>query len=142
MVHPRAKGVRRPGCCSVFVQALRQRGRCPFRTSLAGRCWIERQEAEKTQRQERLRKENGVPARGLEEAMYAEVKAFASRAEYEDKTRVRQEWPALATWYRQGIKEQWELENVTSELRDYGVPEWKNRVLEVGFVAITFKMKH
>jgi hypothetical protein len=99
-------------------------------------------EAEKTQRQERLRKENGVPARGLEEAMYAEVKAFASRAEYEDKTRVRQEWPALATWYRQGIKEQWELENVTSELRDYGVAEWKNRVLEVGFVAITFKMKH
>jgi hypothetical protein len=35
-----------------------------------------------------------------------------------------------------------ELENVASELRDYGVVEWKNRVLEAGFVAITFKMKH
>ncbi len=51
-------------------------------------------------------------------------------------------WPALATWYRGQIRGEWELENVASELRDYGVAEWKTRVLEAAFVAITFKMKH
>jgi hypothetical protein len=98
--------------------------------------------AERKQREERLRKENGVLARGLEEAIAAEIKAFAVKSDYEDKTHVRQEWPALATWYREKIRGEWELENVASELRDYGVVEWKNRVLEAGFVAITFKMKH
>ena len=106
--------------------------------------------AERKQREERLRKENGVLARGLEEAIaaqikaftVAETKAFAAKNDYEDKTHVRQEWPALATWYREKTRGEWELENVASELRDYGVVEWKNRVLEAGFVAITFKMKH
>ena len=105
---------------------------------------------ERKQREERLRKENGVLARGLEEAIAAqikefaaaEIKALADRSDYEDKTHVRQAWPALATWYREKIRGEWELENVASELRDYGVVEWKSRVLEAGFVAITFKMKH
>ena len=105
---------------------------------------------ERKQREERLRKENGVLARGLEEAIAAqikefaaaEIKAFADKREYEDKTQVRQMWPALATWYRGKIRGEWELEDVASELRDYGVVEWKTRVLEAGFVAITFKMKH
>jgi hypothetical protein len=105
---------------------------------------------ERKQREEKLRKENGVLARGLEEIIAtqikafaaAEIKAFADKSEYEDKTQVRQEWPALARWYREKIRGEWELENVASELRDYGVVEWKNRVLEAGFVAITFKMKH
>jgi hypothetical protein len=99
-------------------------------------------DAERRQREEKLRKENGVLARGLEESIFAKVKEFASKSEYEDKTHVGQEWPALATWYRGKVREQWELENVASELRDYGVVEWKNRVLEAGFVAITFKIKH
>ena len=99
-------------------------------------------DAERKQREENLRKENGVLARSLEESIFAEVKAFTTKSEYEDKTHVGQEWPALTTWYRGKIREQWELENVASELRDYGVVEWKNRVLKAGFVAITFKIKH
>jgi hypothetical protein len=97
---------------------------------------------ERKQREATLRKENGVLARGLEEAISGEVKVFASKSESEDKTHVRQEWPALGNWYRDMIRQQWELENIASELQDYGVVEWKNRVLEVGFTAITFKMKN
>jgi hypothetical protein len=33
-------------------------------------------------------------------------------------------------------------ENSASDPRDYGMVEWKNRVLDAGFVAVTFKMKH
>ena len=64
---------------------------------------------ERKQREEGLRKENGVLARGLEEKIAAQIKEFADaeikasadKSDYEDKTQVRQMWPALATWYRQ-----------------------------------------
>jgi hypothetical protein len=99
-------------------------------------------DAERSERQEGLQKENGVLARGLQEKITDEVKEFATKSELDDKTYVRQRWPALATWYRERIADEWELESVASELRDYGMVKWKNRVLEAGFVAITFKMKH
>jgi hypothetical protein len=99
-------------------------------------------DTERRQREEKLQNENGALARGLQEKMTEEVREFAGKSESEDKTIVRQQWPALAAWYREKIRGEWELENVGSELRDYGVVEWKNRVLEAGFVAITFKMKN
>ncbi len=100
-------------------------------------------EAEKRQRQEVLRRDNGVLARGLQEMITEEVKKFAAAPnESEDKTYVRQRWPMLANWYRDKIRGAWELENVASDLRDYGSVKWKNRVLEAGFVEVTFRLKH
>jgi hypothetical protein len=99
-------------------------------------------DAERRQREETLRKENGVLARGMQEKIAEEVKSFVAKSESDDKTQVRQKWPALATWYRERIRGQWELENVASELRDYGIVEWKNRVLEANLIAITFTMKN
>jgi hypothetical protein len=95
---------------------------------------------ERRKRQDKLRKENGALARGLEGGILDEINAFLRRGD--DRTHVKQEWPDFANWYQARIQEQWELENITSELNDYGVVEWKNRVLEAGFEAITFKMKH
>ncbi|WP_316164699.1 MULTISPECIES: hypothetical protein [unclassified Bradyrhizobium] len=100
-------------------------------------------DAEKRDRQERLQKESGALARGLQELITDHVKEFAAQSsERDDKTYVRQWWPALATWYRERIAGKWELEDVASELRDYGTVKWKNRILEAGFVALTFKMKN
>ncbi len=100
-------------------------------------------DAEKRDRQERLQKESGALARGLQELITDHVKEFAAQgSERDDKTYVRQWWPALATWYRERIAGKWELEDVSSELRDYGTVKWKNRILEAGFVALTFKMKN
>lgn len=98
-------------------------------------------DAERKEREARLQKENGTLARGLQEKIFDEVKAFA-KTDAEDRTYVKQKWPGLAAWYRERIRGEWELDSVGSELRDYGIVEWKNRVLEAGFVAITFKMKH
>ena len=95
---------------------------------------------QRKKRQIQLRQENGVLARGLEGGILDEVKAYIKRGN--EKTHVKQEWPEFAKWYQRRMGEQWELENVTSEVNDYGVVEWKNRVLEVGFAAITFKTKH
>ncbi|WP_315777478.1 MULTISPECIES: hypothetical protein [unclassified Bradyrhizobium] len=100
-------------------------------------------DAEKRDRQERLQKESGALARGLQELITDHVKEFAAQgSERDDKTYVRHWWPALATWYRERIAGKWELEDVASELRDYGTVKWKNRILEAGFVALTFKMKN
>jgi hypothetical protein len=100
-------------------------------------------EAEKRQRQEALRKDNGALARGLQEMIAEEVKEFAfAISDAGDKTYVKQRWPTLATWYREKIRGAWELENVSTDLRDYGSVKWKNRVLEAGFVEVTFKLKH
>ena len=98
-------------------------------------------DAERKEREARLQKENGTLARGLQEKIFDEVKAF-TKTDAEDRTYVKQKWPALAAWYRERIRGEWELDSVGSELRDYGIVEWKNRVLEAGFVAITFKIKH
>ena len=99
-------------------------------------------DAEKRERQERLQKENGALARGLQDLITDHVKEFAARSERTDKTYVKQWWPMLATWYRGRIAEDWELEEIASELRDYGTVKWKNRILEAGFVTLTFKMKN
>ncbi|KRQ10162.1 hypothetical protein AOQ71_19525 [Bradyrhizobium manausense] len=77
----------------------------------------------------------------MQEKITEEVKRFAASSSADDKTYVRQKWPTLAAWYRERIRGDWELENINSELRDYGVVEWKNRVLEAGLTAITFRMK-
>lgn len=77
------------------------------------------------------------------EMIAEEVKEFASAiSDAGDKTYVKQRWPTLATWYREKIRGAWELENVSTDLRDYGTVKWKNRVLEAGFVEVTFKLKH
>jgi tetratricopeptide (TPR) repeat protein len=95
---------------------------------------------ERKKRQDKLRKDNGALARGLERGILDEINSFLKQED--DRTHVKQEWPEFADWYQARIRDQWELENVTSDLNDYGVVEWKNRVLEAGFASITFKMKH
>lgn len=97
---------------------------------------------EKRDRQDKLQKENGALARGLQELITDRIKEFAEKSDRADRTYVRQWWPTLATWYLEQIANDWELESVVSELRDYGTVKWKNRILEAGFVALTFKVKN
>ncbi|MDU1665541.1 MAG: hypothetical protein E6833_04870, partial [Bradyrhizobium sp.] len=97
---------------------------------------------EKRDRQDKLQKENGALARGLQELITDRIKEFAEKSDRADRTYVRQWWPTMATWYLEQIANDWELESVASELRDYGTVKWKNRILEAGFVALTFKVKN
>lgn len=99
-------------------------------------------DGERKERQVALQRESGVLARGPQESIAGQIKEFAIASGVTDKTHVIQKWPTLAAWYRNRISEEWELENVTSELRDYGMVKWKDRILEAGFVAITFEMKN
>jgi hypothetical protein len=55
--------------------------------------------------------------------------------------KVARNGPQFASWWRSRMQEQWELESVTDEFRDYGVVEWKRRVVEAGFSSIAFQMK-
>ena len=101
-----------------------------------------KRQEEKRDRQDKLQKENGALARGLQELITDRIKEFAEKSDRADRTYVRQWWPTMATWYLEQIANDWELESVASELRDYGTVKWKNRILEAGFVALTFKVKN
>jgi hypothetical protein len=97
-------------------------------------------DAERREREAQLRQENGVLARGMSDSVLSRVKAFTTGSG--DTGRVAQEWPGLARWFRARTSEGWELESVNGDLLDYGIVEWKNRVLEAGFVAIRLKTKN
>jgi hypothetical protein len=96
-------------------------------------------DAERKERQVSMRRESGGSARALQESITDQIKKFAAAR---NLANIQQPWPQLAGWYRNRVAEDWELEEVSSDLRDYGRVRWKDRVLEAGFVAITFKMKN
>lgn len=96
-------------------------------------------DSEKTEREAQLRQQNGSLARGMTDSILSRIKTFSSGTG--DGTRVAQEWPTLARWFGDQRRQEWELESVSGDLLDFGVVEWKNRVLEAGFVAVRFKMK-
>jgi hypothetical protein len=96
-------------------------------------------DAERTEREAQLRQQNGSLARGMADSVLSRIKTFSSEAG--GGTRVAQEWPSLAKWFGDQRRQEWELESVSGDLLDYGVVEWKSRVLEAGFVAVRFKMK-
>lgn len=96
-------------------------------------------DAERTEREAQLRQQNGSLARGMSDSILSRIKTFTSGVG--DGMRVAQEWPSLAKWFGDQRQQDWELESVSGDLLDYGVVEWKNRVLEAGFVAVRFKMK-
>ncbi|KIZ39894.1 hypothetical protein OO17_19180 [Rhodopseudomonas palustris] len=99
-------------------------------------------DAERKERQVAMQKESGGAARALQDSMTDEVKKFTAAADLSAGAHVRQKWPELTAWYRNRIAEDWQLEDVLGDLRDYGQVKWKDRILEAGFVAITFKMKN
>ncbi|WP_246668459.1 hypothetical protein [Bradyrhizobium elkanii] len=96
-------------------------------------------DAERTERQAQLRQQNGSLARGMSDSILSRMRTFSSGAG--DGMRVAQQWPSLAKWFSDQRRQEWELESVSGDLLDYGVVEWKNRVLEAGFVTVRFKMK-
>lgn len=88
-----------------------------------------------------LREQNGPLARAFEGAVFGEIKAFAEAPEGPN-IGVQQKWPTFVDWYKRKLGDQWELVSVEEELEDYGMANWKNRVLEAGFVRSRFKMKN
>jgi hypothetical protein len=55
---------------------------------------------------------------------------------------VRQKYPQFVTWYDTDLRNGWELMSSDSALADYGVVEWKGRVLETGFVEIRTHLRN
>lgn len=99
-------------------------------------------DAERKERQAAMQKESGALVRAFQESLTDQIKRFATSGSPSAQAHVQQRWPELANWYRNRVVEEWELEDVSSDLRDYGKVKWKDRVLEAGFVAVTFKIKN
>jgi tetratricopeptide (TPR) repeat protein len=96
---------------------------------------------ERRQREKKLREEYGASARAMENIIADEIKAFVEypRTDY---VGIQQKYREFALWYKKMLNDQWELVDVRSELDDYGVSIWKNRVLETGFINSKIRMKN
>jgi hypothetical protein len=98
---------------------------------------------ERMERQEKLRQEYGPLARAFEGGIFEEVKAFAeSPKDPKQSIGVQQKWRDFFDWYTGKIADEWELVSVDDQLDDYGMVNWKDRVLEAGFVSSHFKLKN
>jgi hypothetical protein len=92
-------------------------------------------------RQSDLQQQNGAQARALEKSIISEIKDFVESPK-EKHLGVRQKYPVFVNWYQRMLSDGWELIKVDGALNDYGVAEWKSRVLEAGFVDAHLKMQH
>ena len=52
------------------------------------------------------------------------------------------EFPALAAWYVEQLKDRWELQSVDSGLDDYGAAAWKGRALEAALATVRVRLKN
>jgi tetratricopeptide (TPR) repeat protein/predicted aspartyl protease len=102
---------------------------------------LQQTEVARQQWQEEVRKQYGSAARSLEKAISLEIKEFVD-SPTEKHVGARQKYPQFVNWYQGVLRDGWELLSVDSALDDYGVVEWKGRVLEVGFVESRIKMQN
>jgi hypothetical protein len=98
-------------------------------------------EKQRQDRQRDLRQQYGSLARGLEATMFDEIRTFVDAPD-KQHLGIQQKWPEFANWYQSRLREQWGLDSINKDLDDYGMVDWKNRVLEASIVAVTFKMKN
>jgi hypothetical protein len=102
---------------------------------------LEQNEQSRQQLQEELRRANGSAARSFENAIHSEIKQYTDSPK-ERNFEVRQKYPQFTAWYDNNLRDGWELVDIGSGIEDYGVVEWKNRVLEAGFVHVQVKMRN
>ena len=98
-------------------------------------------EVDRKQWQEQVQKQYGSVARSLEKIISSEIKEFVE-SPTEKHAGVRQKYPRFVNWYQGELRDGWELLSVDSVLADYGVVEWKGRVLEAGFVESRIRMQN
>ena len=55
---------------------------------------------------------------------------------------VRQKYPQFVNWFEGALRDGWELLSIDSALSDYGIVEWKGRVLEAGFAEARLRMQN
>jgi hypothetical protein len=91
--------------------------------------------------QDELRKQYGAAARSFENAIQSETKQYVESPK-ERHLAVRQKYLQFTTWYENKLRDGWELLNISSEIEDYGVVEWKSRILEAGFVDVRMRMRN
>jgi hypothetical protein len=91
--------------------------------------------------QDQLRYEYGSAARAFENDIYSEIKQYVESPS-EKHSGVRQKYPRFVEWYESVLGDGWEMLSTQGVIEDYGVVEWKSRILEAGFVNIHIRMRN
>jgi hypothetical protein len=102
---------------------------------------FEQDERGRQELQEQFRKQYGSAAHKFENDIYYSVKEYVESPKGKHM-RVSQYFSTLTTWYENALRDGWEMVRIDSTIEDYGLVEWKSRVLEAGFVDIRIKMRN
>jgi hypothetical protein len=102
---------------------------------------FEQDEQGRQELQEQFRKQYGSAAHKFENDIYYSVKEYVESPKAKHMG-VSQYFPTLTTWYENALRDGWEIVRIDSAIEDYGLVEWKSRVLEAGFVNIRIKMRN
>ena len=96
---------------------------------------------ERQNREDELRKQYGSAARALEKMIFSELKEYVE-SPTERHLGVRQKYPQFVNWFEGALRDGWELLSIDRALSDYGIVEWKGRVLEAGFAEARLRMQN
>jgi hypothetical protein len=96
---------------------------------------------ERQNREDELRKQYGSAARLLEKMIFSEIKEYVESPR-ERHLGVRQKYPQFVKWFEEALRDGWELLSIDNALSDYGIVEWKGRVLEAGFAEARLRMQN
>ena len=73
--------------------------------------------------------------------IFSEIKEYVE-SPTERHVGVRQKYPQFVNWFEGALRDGWELLSIDSALSDYGIVEWKGRVLEAGFAEARLRVQN
>jgi hypothetical protein len=95
-------------------------------------------EADKTEKEQKLRQANSVRARGLMNEVAGFVKDLAEKRK-DDANRF---FASYSNWLNARFSDQWETYNVTSDIADFGTVQWDRRALDAVVVRSVIQQKN
>jgi hypothetical protein len=92
-----------------------------------------------------LREQNGPRARGLRDQIQSLIKQAADKplAETPRRAKETERWfPSFSAWLNKRFDEQWETDEVSSDIVDYGKVQWNGRALDGIIIETTITQRN
>ncbi len=117
----------------------------------------QRQQQAERQRLDKLRKEDEQNRRDAQErrlrdqygklaaAKVAEIEAEVRagiEAPSPEKSRLGELHPQFVSWFKEQLRDRWEVQTLQATVYDYGVVQWKGRELEAPFAQTTLRLRN
>jgi hypothetical protein len=97
--------------------------------------------ARRDQQQQSLRKEYGKIAAAKAAAVEREIRDAIESSEPE-RALAYQQYPKFIHWFKDQVRDRWEVQTFKTDIQDYGVVTWKGRQLEGALVEASMRLRN